>query len=136
MDEIGNQTLQSFAAATPAGSAAPAGGRADNAMEPIGVVLEIAGSGSQIALDSQRLNECIEDEDPSVALAGQVGSQVKIRVGNSWLLASVRNQKQDRRPAAGSSPTSISSARAVRKSSPGGFTASVAASPATRSRAR
>jgi uncharacterized protein len=73
----------------------------DNAMQPIGVVLEIAGSGSQIALDLQRLNECMADEDPSVALAGQVGSQVKIRVGNSWLLASVRNQKQDRRSSNG-----------------------------------
>ena len=70
---------------------------ADNAVQPIGVVLEIAGSGSQIALDLERLNECMADEDPSVALAGQVGSQVKIRVGNAWLLASVRNQRQDRR---------------------------------------
>jgi hypothetical protein len=69
----------------------------DNAMQPIGVVLEIAGSGSQIALDLERLNQCMGDEDPSIALAGQVGSQVKIRVGNSWLLASVRNQRQDRR---------------------------------------
>ena len=73
----------------------------DNAMQPIGVVLEIAGSGSQIALDLQRLNECMEDEDPSIALAGQVGSQVKIRVGDSWLLASVRNQRQDRKAAGG-----------------------------------
>ena len=72
-------------------------GRPDNAIQPIGVVLEIAGSGSQIALDMQRLNECMEDTDPSIALAGQVGSQIKIRVGNSWLLASVRNQRQDRR---------------------------------------
>lgn len=71
--------------------------RPDNAIQPIGVVLEIAGSGSQIALDMQRLNECMEDTDPSIALAGQVGSQIKIRVGNSWLLASVRNQRQDRR---------------------------------------
>jgi hypothetical protein len=68
-----------------------------NAGKPIGVILEIAGSGSQIALDPQRLNECMADEDPSVGLAGQVGSQIKIRVGKSWLLASVRNQKQDRR---------------------------------------
>nr|WP_199798686.1 ATP-binding protein [Erythrobacter sp. HKB08] len=71
--------------------------RNENAMQPIGVVLEIAGSGSQIALDLQRLNECMQDDDPSIALAGQVGSQIKIRVGNSWLLASVRNQRQDRR---------------------------------------
>ena len=69
----------------------------DNAVKPIGVVLEIAGSGSQIALDLERLNECMADDDPSIALAGQVGSQIKIRVGNAWLLASVRNQRQDRR---------------------------------------
>jgi uncharacterized protein len=67
----------------------------DNAREPIGVVIEIGGSGSQIALDLQRLNECMVDSDPSVALAGQVGSQLKIRVGSNWLLASVRHQKQD-----------------------------------------
>jgi DNA helicase HerA-like ATPase len=70
---------------------------AENALHPIGVVLEIAGSGSQIALDLQRLNDCMEDSDPSVALAGQVGSQVKIRTKDGWLLASVRNQRQDRR---------------------------------------
>ena len=77
---------------------AQAGGQAqefDNAREPIGIVLEIAGSGSAIALDLQRLQECAADEDPSIALAGQVGSQIKIRVGKGWLLASVRTQRQD-----------------------------------------
>ncbi len=68
----------------------------ENALQPIGVVLEIAGSGSQIAIDLQRLDECNADADPSVALAGKVGSQIKIRVGQNWLLASVRNQKQGR----------------------------------------
>ncbi len=67
----------------------------DNAREPIGIVLEIAGSGSQIALDLTRLQECAVDADPSIALAGQVGSQIKIRIGKSWLLASVRTQRQD-----------------------------------------
>jgi uncharacterized protein len=67
----------------------------DNSREPIGIVLEIAGSGSQIALDLQRLTECAADAEPSIALSGQVGSQVKIRVGNGWLLASVRTQRQD-----------------------------------------
>jgi DNA helicase HerA-like ATPase len=65
--------------------------------EPIGVVLEISGSGSRIAFDLERLNEIALDADPSVALSGQVSSQVKIRVGNGWLLASVRSQKQDGR---------------------------------------
>jgi hypothetical protein len=77
----------------PAASAHEAG----NAQQPIGVVLEIAGSGSMIALDLQRLTECGKDGDPSVAIAGQVGSQVKIKTADGWLLASVRNQKQDRR---------------------------------------
>ena len=83
----------------PPRSAAPAPAKApsDNAHQPIGVVLEIAGSGSLIALDLQRINECMQDDDPSIALAGQVGSQIKIRVGSSWLLANVRNQRQDRR---------------------------------------
>jgi DNA helicase HerA-like ATPase len=85
---------------TPA-PAAPQAPVSDNGTQPIGVVLEIAGSGSQIALDLQRLNECAADPDPSIALAGQVGSQIKIRVGNGWLLASVRNQRQDRRNAEG-----------------------------------
>jgi uncharacterized protein len=67
----------------------------DLSREPIGIVLEIAGSGSMIAIDLQRLTECAGDPDPSVAQAGQVGSQIKIRVGKSWLLATVRNQKQD-----------------------------------------
>ena len=71
--------------------------KAENAAQPIGVVLEIAGSASQIALDLQRMTECMEDRDPSIALAGQVGSQVKIRTNDGWLLASVRNQRQDRR---------------------------------------
>jgi len=69
--------------------------RVDNANDPIGVVLEISGAGSKVALDLERLGECSTDSDPSVALSGQVGSQIKIRVGNAWLLASVRTQKQD-----------------------------------------
>ncbi|MEB3415892.1 DUF87 domain-containing protein [Alteriqipengyuania sp. WL0013] len=73
---------------------------ADN-VTPIGVVLEIAGSGSQIALDPKRLNECAKDGDPSIALAGQVGSQVKIRAADGWLLANVRDQRQDRRQGGG-----------------------------------
>ncbi|WP_235903636.1 ATP-binding protein [Pontixanthobacter luteolus] len=86
-------------AAQPSAQPAPAKptARSDNAKQPIGVVLEIAGSGSQIALDLERLNQCMQDEDPSIALAGQVGSQIKIRVGDAWLLANVRNQRQDRR---------------------------------------
>ncbi len=73
----------------------PGAQRVQNAREPIGRVLEINGSGSRIALDLERLAECSRDSDQSLANSGQVGSQVKIRVGTNWLLASVRNQRQD-----------------------------------------
>ncbi|CAM4098945.1 Helicase HerA central domain-containing protein [Novosphingobium lubricantis] len=80
--------------ATPA-PAAPALPGSENVLRPIGFVREIAGSSSAIALDLARLEECSSDLDPSVAMSGKVGSQIKIRVGNSWLLASVRTQRQD-----------------------------------------
>jgi len=57
---------------------------------PIGRVLEIAGSGSRIWMDFGRLQMLANHADPSVAMSGQVGSQVKMMVGNSWLIANVR----------------------------------------------
>jgi uncharacterized protein len=59
----------------------------------IGFVTDIAGSGSQVSLDAARLHAMMENADPSLAMAGQVGSQIKIRIGNTWLLASIRTQK-------------------------------------------
>jgi hypothetical protein len=106
MTDMPTQPFQTFDPAAEPGAAKPDArrpapatrdGATDNAQQPIGVVLEIAGSGSMIALDLQRLTECSKDSDPSVSLAGQVGSQVKIKTNDGWLLASVRNQKQDRR---------------------------------------
>ncbi|MBB3479327.1 hypothetical protein FHW97_003403 [Novosphingobium sp. SG754] len=67
----------------------------DCALSPIGVVVDVAGSGSGIALDLHRLEDCMDDADPTVALSGQVGSQIKVRVGRGWLLGSVRNQRRD-----------------------------------------
>ena len=105
MTDHGRQDFERFTGPNPVGQAehapAAAAGGHDNARLPIGVVLEISGSGSQIALDLQRLNECMEDADPSIALAGQVGSQIKIRVGEAWLLANVRDQRKDRRTEGG-----------------------------------
>ena len=105
MADLGRQDFERFTGPTLGGSEddsfATDGKRAGNARLPIGVVLEISGSGSQIAFDFDRINECMGDADPSVALAGQVGSQIKIRVGESWLLASVRDQRKDRRTEGG-----------------------------------
>ena len=72
-----------------------------NAGQPIGVVLDVAGAGATIALDAERLGQCASDDDPAIALAGQVGSQIKIRAGENWLLANIRNQRQDRRGTGG-----------------------------------
>jgi DNA helicase HerA-like ATPase len=105
MTDHGRQDFERFTglALGPAEDDAPANSAPmqDNSRLPIGVVLEVSGSGSQIAFDLQRINECMADPDPAVALAGQVGSQIKIRVGDSWLLASVRDQRKDRRTEGG-----------------------------------
>jgi hypothetical protein len=61
--------------------------------EQIGTVTEISGGGSRIRIDGQRLRALATDPDPSVALSGQVGSQVKLECGRKWLLANVRNLK-------------------------------------------
>ena len=61
----------------------------------IGQVLEIAGSGSKIRMDTERLNTLMTHSDPSVSMSGQVGSQVKMAVGASWLIANVRTMKRD-----------------------------------------
>ena len=64
--------------------------RAGAGARPIGKVVEIAGSGSQIRMDAAALAALQSHTDPSVAMSGQVGSQVKMVVGNSWLIANVR----------------------------------------------
>jgi hypothetical protein len=63
--------------------------------QQLGFVTEISGGGSQIRIDGQRLRDLTGDPDPSVAMSGQVGSQVKLEVGKRWLLANVRNLRTD-----------------------------------------
>ncbi len=57
---------------------------------PVGDVVEIAGSGSQIRMDPAALGALQKHSDPAVAMSGQVGSQVKMLVANAWLIANVR----------------------------------------------
>jgi len=56
----------------------------------VGEVVEIAGSGSQIRMRHDLLVKLQSHADPAVAMSGQVGSQVKMMVGNAWLIANVR----------------------------------------------
>ncbi|MCP8889647.1 ATP-binding protein [Sphingomonas faeni] len=70
-----------------------AGAIADADFAPIGVVYAIAGSSSRVLLDRASMGALLDDPDPVVVGAGQVGSQVKMRVGTSWLVANVRSLK-------------------------------------------
>ncbi|WP_236643641.1 ATP-binding protein [Flavisphingopyxis soli] len=63
----------------------------------IGEVMQISGSSSEILIDLGRLNALRDHDDPAVAMAGQVGSQIKIHIGNLWLLANIRSQKMTNR---------------------------------------
>jgi uncharacterized protein len=71
------------------------GGSASASLTPIGQVFEIAGSGSQIRMDGVALNAIQSHKDPSIAMSGQVGSQVKMTVGDNWLIANVRTMRGD-----------------------------------------
>ena len=71
-------------------NAAPKPASPVQALSPVGQVTEIAGSGSQIRMDAAVLNALQAHPDMSVAMSGQVGSQVKMIVGNNWLIANVR----------------------------------------------
>jgi hypothetical protein len=84
--------MNSVSEEAPAPSAAPA---PQGAVPAIGVVLEIAGSGSQIRMDAATLAKLQSHKDLSVATSGQVGSQVKMVVGNSWLIANVRTLRAE-----------------------------------------
>ena len=94
MEEQPNANLRDFlnelssfstdeAASSPTRAAAPA-------LASIGKVVEIAGSGSQVRLDAAAVTALQVHKDASVAMSGQVGSQIKTVVGNNWLIANVR----------------------------------------------
>jgi len=68
------------------GSAATDAGR-DGAQDtmlarrPIGQITEISGSASQCRLDAKLIAELEHALDPCLSMGGQVGSQVKVKVG-------------------------------------------------------
>src|SRR5438128_3493532 len=84
INEVSNFTDEAPASPAKGKSAAPAA---------IGEVIEIAGSGSQIRMDAAALNAIQSHKDPSIAMSGQVGSQVKMTVGDNWLIANVRTMR-------------------------------------------
>jgi hypothetical protein len=65
------------------------------AREPIGMVVEISGSSSQIRLDSVAMEKLLGADDSSLAMGGQIGSLIKVKVGSNWLMANVRTLRAD-----------------------------------------
>jgi hypothetical protein len=93
LDEVHSFADEGAESAEGAKPAAPAA--KPQQLPPIGKVLEIAGSGSQICLDSKALTALQSNKDPAVQMSGQVGSQVKMVVGANWLIANVRTMRAD-----------------------------------------
>ncbi len=56
----------------------------------IGRVLDIAGSSSRLILDKSQIGQMADQKDACLAMCGQVGSLVKIKVNATWLVANVR----------------------------------------------
>jgi hypothetical protein len=59
----------------------------------IGRVLEVSGSGSRITLDGPILTMLSNSDDPTVATAGNIGSHIKIKLDNRWLVGIVRTMR-------------------------------------------
>jgi uncharacterized protein len=73
------------------------GSSGDCASEPLGYVSGIGGGAARILIDIAAMEAVCDHPDPSVALAGQVGSQIKIQVGPRWIVATVRTLALDAR---------------------------------------
>ena len=94
MDMFARPLSPADEAVTPLGE--PATGATPPAETPrpaIGRVMAIAGSDSKVVFDLELLRELATDADPTLQAAGQVGSLIKIKLGRSWLLASIRTVK-------------------------------------------
>ncbi|ONF95064.1 ATP-binding protein [Sphingomonas jeddahensis] len=83
-------TQHAFASAIAAADA-----RRPGDLEPIGFVTEIAGSSSQVVFDPAAIAALGGHLDPVIASGGQVGGQIKVRVGHSWLIANIRSLRLD-----------------------------------------
>ncbi|CAA9502157.1 MAG: Bipolar DNA helicase HerA [uncultured Sphingomonadaceae bacterium] len=59
-------------------------------LHPIGRVRDVSGGQSIVELDRAAVAALADHEDPTIATAGQVGTQLKLRVGRSWIIANLR----------------------------------------------
>jgi hypothetical protein len=61
----------------------------------IGTVSAVGGASSEVIFDPPAIDALASNADPAVAGAGSVGSQVKVRSGQAWLIANVRALRLD-----------------------------------------
>ena len=80
-----------FANASPTAAPAPAPTAGAHGLRQIGALIDIAGSGGQVLLDSAAIDSYVDDGDPVLANAGSVGAQLKVRVGATWMIANIRS---------------------------------------------
>lgn len=59
----------------------------------IGRVLEVSGSSARITLDGPILGLLQTHPDPALATAGNIGSHVKVQVGDCWLIGVIRSMR-------------------------------------------
>ena len=71
----------------------------DVGFQPMGVVSGISGGSAKVLIDIGAMEAIGDHADPSIAMAGQVGSQIKMRMGQRWLVATVRSLALDTRSA-------------------------------------
>jgi DNA helicase HerA-like ATPase len=86
----------SFATAQQAVATPPSAAPAPE-VDPIGFVFQISGSSSQILIGLKDMERLAGHPDTVISMTGQVGSQVKMKLGTTWVLASVRTMILDRR---------------------------------------
>ena len=65
----------------------------------VGVIFQISGDSCKILLDLHGIDVMSRSADPTIAMTGQIGSQIKARIGSSWLVATIRTLMLDRRDA-------------------------------------
>ncbi|WP_439534715.1 ATP-binding protein [Polymorphobacter sp.] len=56
---------------------------------PVGSVADVRFNGALVRLDRHALSALVDHSDPIIAAAGNVGGQLKIRVGDHWLIGSI-----------------------------------------------
>lgn len=77
----------------PAVTAGGSAGAVAAVAQPVGMLTSVSGGSGEIVLDGNALAALSGNADSGLAHAGQIGSQIKLRAGSVWLVATVRNTR-------------------------------------------